>query len=174
MKEIEAKYFIDIPCNELNQKMKQAESKMIFQQYLFIKNEHEIKVRRELQNNKNDFYLIHKIGEGVSRLEYLIEISRNQFNEMFSDSNYGFIYKTRNLIPYKNLIIEVDVFKEGFYIAEIEFCDFEQYNDFNPPLFLKCRNDNVYDVSSDERFKNKNIAQHDYSKSDLMDFLKIK
>ncbi len=111
--EIERKFLVDkIPSlNELK-------SDEIIQAYLSI--EPEIRVRK-----RGEKYYRTEKGEGtLVREEIEREISRSEFDEGYAKSQGRVIEKTRYLIPYMNVTIELDIYKgkhEGLVVAEIEF-----------------------------------------------------
>lgn len=66
------------------------------------------------------------------------------------------IVKDRYRIPYKQWIMELDVFHgayEGFYLAEIEFSSIEESKLFEPPDWLGA------DVSGDYRYSNSYLSK---------------
>lgn len=71
-------------------------------------------------------------------LEQTIDLSKEEFDYLYSCSQRR-IEKTRYLIPYQGLEIELDVFEgrlKGLIIAEVEFSSEKELKAFNKPEWL--------------------------------------
>lgn len=97
-----------------------------------------------IKSNKQNFRLEEECLLDISQGQRLLDFCKNRT-----------IKKTRYFIPYNNLIIELDIFKEklkGLKIAEVEFNSIYAIDNFKVPLWFG------QDVTNDERYKNKNLA----------------
>lgn len=131
-----------------------AEGLAITQGYLAIEpGGNEVRIRQ-----KGDWYFLTvKSGEnGLSRSEAEIEISAEQFRELWPLARQRAIEKVRYQVPLQEgLIAEVDVFSgrhSGLILIEVEFESEEAAAAFTvPPWFGQ-------EVTTDSRYKNKNLA----------------
>ena len=119
---------------------------------LNISNENfEIRLRKK----QDIYYQTIKEGKGIERTELEIEITENQFNELWKLTKGKQVEKQRFEINYLAHIIELDVFSgelKGLIIAEIEFENIEIANSFELPDWFNM------EVTLDENYKNKNLA----------------
>ncbi len=94
-----------------------------------------------------------------TRNEWEYEIPAHQVNEMLRICEPGVIEKTRYIVNYKNLVVEVDEFygeNEGLLLAEIELtCESQQ---FEKPDFLGL------EVTGDVRYYNSELSRNPYSR----------
>ena len=149
MLEIERKFLIhDLPPDLLS-----FSSVRIYQGYLMIGDLKEIRLRRrEVQCS-----LTVKQGQGLSRTEVEVDLSEEQFNTLWPITQNSRIEKIRYSIPYQDRIIELDVYKGGLAghcLVEVEFDSGEAASIFQLPEWFG------EDVTADERYKNKNLAQN--------------
>ena len=131
-------------------------SNYIVQGYLFADKNKSIRVR--LRGDKG-FITIKSTLENstITRNEWEYEIPAPQVNEMLRICDSGIIEKTRYVVNYKNLVVEVDEFygdNEGLVIAEIELAYENQQ--FEKPDFLGD------DVTEDHRYLNAELSKHPY------------
>ena len=94
-------------------------------------------------------------GIKLSRIEVEIELSRGQFDSLWPLAAPYSLEKTRYEIPYKNHIIELDIYKgplSGFHTAEVEFGSAEDAEKFDPPGWFGT------DVSGDQRYSNHDLS----------------
>lgn len=134
-KEIERKYLIkksNIPYD-----LSKYACANIEQAYLLFNPS--IRIRKE--NDK--FYLTYKENvskeEHIERFEKNIEITVEDYNRLIKSKLGLIICKTRFFIPYKNLIIELDLFHneyEGLIYAEVEFDTKEAALAFEKPIWF--------------------------------------
>lgn len=146
-KEIERKFLVTETPNDLDT----IDSKSIKQGYIFSNDNFEIRLRKK----GNIFYQTIKEGKGIERTEVEIELTENQFDELWKLTEGKRVEKERFEINYHAHIVELDIFSgelEGLIIAEIEFKNLEIANNFKlPDWFNK-------EVTFDENYKNKNLA----------------
>lgn len=146
--EIERKFLLNkIPFNLSNYAATE-----IIQGYLAVDNDgNEDRIRQK--NNKYTRSFMG--GNGLKRIGKEIEISKEEFDRLWPNTEGKRIRKTRYTIPYKNLTIELDIYDEkldGVITAEIEFPSESAAHKFTPPLWLGT------DVTNDQHYKNKNLA----------------
>ncbi|MFW6029401.1 MAG: hypothetical protein ACOCRO_04025 [Halanaerobiales bacterium] len=143
MKEIEKKFFVD----KNYRPPKDVETIKIYQNYLLIKDDFEIRLRAAKHYDKNkklikqSFTKTSKKGSGDIREEKTKHLTKEQFKQEYKDCIGDPLYKIRHLIPYKNKTIELDIFPEKRYniptVAEIEFDSEKEMNNFNFPDWFK-------------------------------------
>jgi CYTH domain-containing protein len=147
-KEIEKKFLLrDLPTGITN-------GIKILQGYLSA-SDPEVRVRAKGEK----FFLTKKSGEGFIREEEEYEISKEAFGILWSLTEDAKIEKTRYEITGENgLIWEIDEFQSprlrGLFIAEIELPD--ETIDIKIPLAVADVIEK--DVTTDRRYKNKNLA----------------
>jgi adenylate cyclase len=128
-----------------------SESDRIEQGYLAVGAEGEVRLRRKGKGT----LLTAKRGAGLARGEAEVEVSTEQFEELWPLTEGRRLRKRRHVQPHDGLEIEIDVFEgelEGLAVAEIEFDSEQQANEFEPPAWLG------EEVTGDERFLNENLA----------------
>jgi CYTH domain-containing protein len=146
--EIEKKFLIKtLPIN-----IEEYPKEEIIQGYLTIN--HDGSSARIRQKN-NKYFLTIKKGEGLIREEYETEISKEQFTTLWPATNKQNLEKTRYRIPYNNLAIELDIYKnnlKGLYTAEIEYNSETEANDTNIPNWFG------KEVTEDLSYSNQSLA----------------
>lgn len=156
--EIERKFTINIEAlPDLNEYSK----KEIIQGYVSILDDGtETRVRKTKKPNGEISYVkTTKSGGGEIRSEEETEISKEEFDSLWSNTKGRVVEKTRYEIPYqvggKNYKVELDVYHgklNGMVSAEVEFSSPEESKNFNPPEWFKD------DVTENKEYKNKNLA----------------
>jgi adenylate cyclase len=152
-REIERKFLID----SLPQYLQDYPHHEIEQGYLAITEDGtEIRLRKQ----DNQYFQTIKIGDGKTRIETEIEISKEQFTALWNFTEKQRIKKTRFKIPYyNNLTIELDVYHDnltGLFTAEIEFINQQESLDLvTPDWFGK-------EVTDDPQYKNHHLAVHGF------------
>ena len=149
--EIEKKYLVDNINFDLNN-YKKVE---INQGYLSIGDPEE-RVRMKKTGDVVSFVRTIKSGSGLCREETETNISADEFNADWPKTEGKRIEKVRYKIPYEGLIIELDIYggkNIGLMVAEVEFDSIEAANNFRAPAWFGS------DVTSDSKYKNKNLAK---------------
>jgi adenylate cyclase len=146
--EIERKFLVkDLPKN-----LHQYPSTEIMQGYLAItEDRREVRLRKKGEH----FFQTVKSGYGLQRSEVEIEISKDQFEKLWSMTKRKRIEKVRFEIDHSGMKIELDIYKgilNGLIVAEVEFLSIDEARSFIPPDWFG------REVTEDERFKNKNLA----------------
>ena len=146
--EIERKFLV----NKVPENLNKHTSTEIIQGYLAITEDGtEVRVRKK----GDGYFLTVKNGFGLQRQEVEIDISRDQFEKLWSMTKGRRIEKVRFEIDYSGMKIELDIYKgilNGLLVAEVEFLSIDQAKSFIPPDWFG------REVTEDERFKNKNLA----------------
>jgi adenylate cyclase len=149
-REIERKFLLDGPPDGL----REHEGQEIEQGYLAIaEGIREVRLRRRGE----DRLLTVKLGSGEEREEVEVELSPEQFDELWPLTEGLRLSKTRYELPHGDLTIEVDVYRKalnGMVVAEIEFESTEASESFDPPSWLG------RDVTGDGSYANESLALH--------------
>jgi len=145
--EIERKFLMD----KLPRDLESLPSVEIQQGYIHASQGFEARLRRK--DEKLLFTI--KMGEGRTRQETEIELSREQFDVLWPLSEGRRVEKRRYMRSVESLVIEYDVYSgalQGLAVAEIEFDSEETCESFVPPEHLGL------EVTGDNRYANKNLA----------------
>lgn len=151
MKTIEKKYLIKkSPSNN-----KCIETIFIEQGYLSL--EQDVYIRKETfpyrkKGNKEQYLLIIKKDDSVS----VKKIQLATYLDLLKSIDGSLIEKLRKRYALDDgVIVDIDIFKSipDIIIAEVEFKDLQQANDFVPPSWFGA------EVTNNENFKNRNIAK---------------
>ena len=127
--EIEKKYLI----KELPFSLEDYPSQKIEQGYLCV--DPVVRIRR----SNDDYYLTYKSSGLMAREEYNLLLTREAYDHLRPKIDGHLISKTRYLIPYQGLTIELDDFHIPFddlLIAEVEFATEEEALTFIPPKWF--------------------------------------
>lgn len=146
--EIERKFLV----KQLPDGLQQYPLTQITQGYLAI-TEDGTEVR--LRKKGDRYFQTVKSGFGLQRNEAEIEISKDQFDKLWSMTEGKRIEKVRYEIEHSGMKIELDIYSgtlEGLIVAEVEFPSIEQANLFIPPNWFG------REVTEDERYKNRNLV----------------
>lgn len=96
-----------------------------------------------------------KAKNDLARTEYEIEIPKKCYNYLLKFCKGRVIKKTRYYIPYRQYVIELDIFKgdlNGLIYAEIEFESVKKAEKFKPlPWFYR-------EVTGIEKYKNTQLS----------------
>lgn len=147
-KEIERKFLVTHPLNYLDDHPHEE-----IQQGYLNNSDQGIEVR--LRKKAGRYYKTVKAGKGLVRDEVEIELNEPQFKRLWPLTEGRRIHKVRYKIPYKTLVIELDVFKgrlAGLIIAEVEFDNIENCRSFSGPQWIG------KDVTGKPQFSNWSLA----------------
>ena len=146
--EVEKKWLIQGELPDLNG----IKGKEVFQGYIAVTSDGtEVRVR---QKGEKYFQTIKSDGDLV-RGEIEIELTKDQFDNLWQATAGKRLEKTRYEIKYGDATIELDVYKgnlESLTVAEVEFSSVRDSEIFSPPSWFG------KEVTEDKRFKNKNLA----------------
>lgn len=133
--EIERKFLIDEP-KDIPFKLEEHTGEYIQQGYLAVTGKIEIRLR---QQGEKTTLTCKSIG-GTIREEYEIQISEQQFQNLWPMTSDARIEKTRFVLPLEeDLEVELDVFAgrlTGLMIAEVEFTTEQRCRSFLPPSWF--------------------------------------
>ena len=144
--EIERKYLVnDIPFD-----LSTFDKNEISQGYIVA--DPAVRIRR-----KNDKYILTiKSGGLLARHEFEKELTKDEFDELSQMVSGNIISKTRYIIPYNGLKIELDIFHdkfEGLKYAEVEFPDIEGAKSFIAPDYFG------EEVTEDASYQNSSLSR---------------
>ena len=99
--------------------------------------------------------LTFKVGRGTHREEREIRLSPKQFDSLWPGTTGRRLRKVRCEIPWKNLVIEIDIYQgrhAGLVVAEVEFPDRVSCRKFKPPSWFG------REVTGEKRYSNVRLA----------------
>jgi adenylate cyclase len=100
--------------------------------------------------------LTFKVGRGSSREEREIRLSPKQFAILWPATRGRRLRKTRYEIPWKNLKIEIDIYRgrnHGLVVAEVEFPNHASRRRFKPPRWFG------REITGEKRYSNVRLAR---------------
>ena len=100
--------------------------------------------------------LTFKVGRGSAREEREIRLSAKQFATLWPATRGRRLRKTRYEIPWKNLKIEIDIYRgrnHGLVVAEVEFPSQASCRKFKPPRWFG------REVTGEKRYSNVRLAR---------------
>lgn len=109
-----------------------------------------------LRRTGNRFWLTFKRGKSIARDEREIELTREQFENLWPATAGRRVTKRRYEVPFGAYTIEIDVYggsNAGLIVAETEFDSEEEARNFAPPDWCGA------DVSGDPRYSNVLLAR---------------
>ncbi|CAN5737237.1 hypothetical protein BH09VER1_BH09VER1_40050 [soil metagenome] len=108
---------------------------LIEQGYIVQDNNREVRLRR----SGRAYFLTVKDGKGLSRLEVETSISERQFDTLWPLTEERRVSKTRYILPYEGLRIEIDRYLDDLHplcVAEVEFASTAASKKFDKPGFF--------------------------------------
>jgi len=148
--EIERKFVLNVPL-VFDQELHGG--KRIIQGYVALDaNGTELRVRQMA----SQAYLTVKSGKGLVRTEVEMEISAEQFDELWAFTEGRRIEKVRYYMTWEGQGVEIDIYEgalSGYIVAEAEFSSEAAAADFRVPEDWA-----VMEVTNDARFKNQALA----------------
>jgi len=147
-REIERKFLL----KRLPEKLKGARCYIIEQGYLASESAgRQVRLRKKANTPSLTF----KVGRGAHREEREIKLSPKQFAALWPATARRRLRKVRYEIPWKNLLIEIDVYRgrhAGLVVAEVEFPDRVTCRKFEPPSWFG------REVTGEKRYSNVQLA----------------
>ncbi len=143
---------INIPKN-----YKKNVSVEIEQGYLDCNIGDDLRVRKETDSCNNvEYFLTSKryINE-LQREESNKELTKNEFEKLWKQTEQARIKKTRFMIPFKGFLIELNIYSgalNGLVVAEVEFNPIRLRERFVPPIWFG------RDVTQDREYENRCLA----------------
>ena len=148
-REIERKFLL----KQLPPNLRHFHSHTIEQGYLAVKTDGtQIRLRKAGRRHS----LTVKRGRGLSRQEIEIDLTRDQFEELWPATAGCRLTKTRYDVPFGKHMIEIDVYSgrnAGLVVAEVEFDDERECARFQPPDWFAA------EVSGKSRYSNVRLAR---------------
>ena len=95
-------------------------------------------------------------GGGSSREEREIRLSPKQFATLWPATSSRRLHKTRYLIPWRKVVIEIDIYhgrNRGLMVAEVEFPSLSSCRKFKPPAWFG------REVTGEKRYSNVRLAR---------------
>jgi adenylate cyclase len=147
-REIERKFLL----KQLPERLKQARRCVIAQGYLAAEpGGRHVRLRKKGKTASLTF----KVGRGAHREEREIKLSAKQFFALWPATVGRRLRKLRYEVPWKSLLIEVDVYRgnhSGLVVAEVEFPDRATCRKFKPPSWFG------REVTGEKRYSNVRLA----------------
>lgn len=147
-REIERKFLV----RRLPDKLKQSRHHTIQQGYLATESAgRQVRLRKRGKTSSLTF----KVGRGASREEREVRLSSKQFAALWPGTAGRRLRKVRYEIPWKNLLIEIDIYRgrhSGLVVAEVEFPDRASCRKFKPPSWFG------REVTGEKRYSNVRLA----------------
>ena len=147
-REIERKFLV----KQLPEKLKRRRHYPIAQGYLATEpGGRHVRLRKKGKTASLAF----KVGRGAHREEREVRLSPKQFAALWPGTAGRRLRKVRYEIPWKNLMIEIDVYRgkhSGLVVAEVEFPDLATCREFKPPSWFG------REVTGEKRYSNMRLA----------------
>ena len=160
--EIERKWLLDI--NNIPFDLSSLDHLDIEQAYISFKPT--IRIRKIA--NKNEFILTIKSSSkdnGLSRQEYEINISEDEYNNLLAKKIGLTLLKTRYRALVDRHVYEIDLFHneyQGLAYMEVEFKSVEEAKEFKAPDFV------LKELTYEHRFSNSALANGTFNLKDLL------
>jgi adenylate cyclase len=147
-REIERKFLL----KQLPERLKRARRCVIAQGYLAAEpGGRHVRLRKKGKTASLTF----KVGRSAHREEREIKLSAKQFSALWPATVGRRLRKLRYEVPWKSLLIEVDVYRgkhSGLVVAEVEFPDRATCQTFKPPSWFG------REVTGEKRYSNVRLA----------------
>ncbi len=147
-REIERKFLL----KRLPDNLKQSRRYVLAQGYLATEPAgRQVRLRKKGKTASLTF----KVGRGAHREEREIKLSPKQFAALWPGTAGRRLRKLRYEIPWKNLLIEIDIYRgrhAGLVVAEVEFPDRLTCRKFEPPSWFG------REVTGEKRYSNVRLA----------------
>ena len=147
-REIERKFLL----KQLPERLKRARRCVIAQGYLAAEpGGRHVRIRKKGKTASLTF----KVGRSAHREEREIKLSPKQFAALWPATAGRRLRKLRYEIPWKNLLIEIDIYRgrhAGLAVAEVEFPDRVMCREFQPPSWFG------REVTGEKRYSNVRLA----------------
>ena len=147
-REIERKFLV----KQLPEKLKRRRHYPIAQGYLASEpGGRHVRLRKKGKTASLTF----KVGRGAHREEREVKLSLKQFAALWPGTAGRRLRKLRYEIPWRNLMIEIDVYRgkhSGLVVAEVEFPDLATCREFKPPRWFG------REVTGQKRYSNVRLA----------------
>ena len=147
-REIERKFLV----RQIPEKLKHRRHYQIAQGYLASEpGGRHVRLRKKGKTASLTF----KVGRGAHREEREIKLSAKQFTALWPATVGRRLYKVRYEMPWKNLLIEIDIYRRkhrGLVVAEVEFPNRTACRKFKAPAWFG------REVTGNKRYSNVRLA----------------
>ena len=147
-REIERKFLL----KRLPDKLERSRRYVIAQGYLATEPAgRQVRLRKKGKTASLTF----KVGRGAHREEREIKLSAKQFTALWPATVGRRLYKVRYEMPWKNLLIEIDIYRRkhrGLVVAEVEFPNRTACRKFKAPAWFG------REVTGNKRYSNVRLA----------------
>jgi CYTH domain-containing protein len=147
-REIERKFLL----KRLPENLKRSRRCLIAQGYLATEpGGRHVRLRKKGKTASLTF----KVGRGAHREEREIKLSAKQFTALWPATVGRRLYKLRYEMPWKNLLIEIDIYRRkhrGLVVAEVEFPNRTACRKFKAPAWFG------REVTGNKRYSNVRLA----------------
>ena len=147
-REIERKFLVKALPDDLHS---QKSTRLIQGYLMFTEDGKELRVRRA----GDQYTQTLKIGFGLERTEIEIELTKTQFDALWSATKGRRVAKERVTWPYGRFVVEVDIYEgplAGLVTAEVEFESRSESAAFDPPAWFGT------EVTDDVRYTNRTLV----------------
>ncbi|MEK7460219.1 MAG: hypothetical protein AAB628_01570 [Patescibacteria group bacterium] len=137
----------DLPREEGGISLDLAELKSCSVLLQHLDADYEMYIRKECSGETHTYFLTRKNGQGISRYRYEVNITEEQFDDLWSDSGYYSINRYANLclcgavIEINTLIGEIGA---GYLLITAKFDSFVGAQSFDPPEWFGWETTNYY------------------------------
>lgn len=145
--EIERKFLVA----RLPDEVRAAAGTPIRQGYVAIADDAEVRLR----DRGGRFYQTVKIGRGMVRREFQVELDRRQFDELWPATEGRRLEKSRYRLEVGDHRCDIDVYAgplNGLEVVEVEFASERDATAFEPPTWFGP------EVTRDDRYANRTLA----------------
>lgn len=130
------------------------ETKKVYQNYLSVSKDTEIRIRLQDENGVRKYDMAFKNGTGLTRVKENIKIKEVDYYNVSNKIDEKPLVKFRQFYPLGDGQVMIDQYletSEQLMLAEVEFSSEEEAKTFVPPVWFG------EEVTYNENFKNKNL-----------------
>jgi CYTH domain-containing protein len=114
-------------------------------------------VELRVRQKRSRYFQTIKMGEGLARTEIEMELTQDQFQQLWVHTRGRRVSKTRYTLPLGDHTAELDRFDgdlQGLVLVEVEFESVAASQQFDPPEWFGA------EVTEDKCYKNNHLAVH--------------
>ena len=153
-KEIELKYRLTtFPADGIKRgDIEVLSRKTIYQTYLAYDGHQELRIRKLVQGDREEYTHTFKSGQGRSRDEVEYTISPELYEQLQERLNRVPLIKIRTTLAVGNTVIEIDEYQQyDLQTVEVEFTSEKEAAAFTPPAWFG------EEIGDEEEFRNKQL-----------------
>ena len=156
--EIERKFLIEFPDTDFLKTVDGVKIHEITQTYLKFGKGYNLRLRKRITDNVTEYFKTEKIHvTDVKRIENEEKISEKEYSELLDlyDGGLCYLTKTRYALPYRDKIVEIDIYptKAPLAVAEVELLDENEC--FTLPSYINV----IKEITGDNEYSNIRIAK---------------